>query len=404
MQDSIHALPSNESAPPAHQRLSQICAAARVLIVDDIEANRTLLRRRLRRLGIEEILEAEDGASGLALIRASNIDLVLLDIMMPVMNGFEVLEIIAREGILSEVPVIIISALDEMDAIVRGIELGAEDFLLKPFEPTLLRARVLATLEKQHLRSQQRQALAQAQMELLEARSLQMALVPNEYTDPQIAVRIILEPAREIGGDLVDHIPLDDGIHLLVLGDVSGKGAGAALVMARTHALIRSCAVLGQADGKALQLENIAMAVNAALSKDNDSCTFVTTFFALFDTGSGELSYLRCGHVPPFVRRRTGAVERLELAGGLPLGLVSDTIYQTASTRLDPGETLLLISDGVTEAISAHGEFFGEEDIFRWLGECRHDLGNLVKRVRNFENGMPPTDDLSALTLTRHSH
>lgn len=395
---------SSARPQPNDQRLSQICATSRILIVDDIEANRAILRRRLTRLGIEHILEADDGASGLKLIRTGNIDLVLLDIMMPVMNGFDVLETISREGILDQVPVIIISALDEMDAIVRAIQLGAEDFLLKPFEPTLLKARVLATLEKQHLRSRQRQTLARAQMELAEARSLQMALVPCGYRDAQIVVEVVLEPAREIGGDLVDHITLADGAHLLVLGDVSGKGAGAALVMARTHALIRSYAALGQADGHKLWLENIATVVNAALSQDNESCTFVTMFFALFEATSGELSYLRCGHVPPFIRRNTGEVERLELSGGLPLGLVADASYQAGATRLNADETLLLISDGITEALSACGELFGEEDIYCWLGDCQHDLGNLVERVRLFEHGLPPTDDLSALTLTRHCY
>ena len=132
----------------------------------------------------------------------------------------------AANGMIEGLPVIVISAMNEMESIVRAIELGAEDFLLKPFDPTLLRARVLATLEKKQLRDHMREELARKQTELAEARSLQLALVPDPYNDEFLTIDLVLEPAREIGGDLVDHVPLSDAKHVLVVGDVSDKGAG----------------------------------------------------------------------------------------------------------------------------------------------------------------------------------
>ena len=123
-----------------------------ILVVDDVAENRDLLLRRLQRLGFTAIDQAQNGIEALAAIGAKPYDLVLLDIMMPELDGFGVLEALKRDGRINELPVVVISALSEIEPVVRCIELGAEDFLFKPFNPTLLRARVLATLEKKALR------------------------------------------------------------------------------------------------------------------------------------------------------------------------------------------------------------------------------------------------------------
>jgi sigma-B regulation protein RsbU (phosphoserine phosphatase) len=370
---------------------------ATVLVVDDMEVNRDLLRRRLARMGVSRILEAGDGAAALEVIRTAKIDLVLLDIMMPVMTGFDVLEALAVEGRIEQLPVIVISALNEMDSTVRAIELGAEDFLLKPFEPTLLRARVGAILEKQLLRVERRETLARAQAELAEARSLQLALTPPPHQDASTAIQVILEPAREVGGDLVDHMLLPDGRRLLALGDVSGKGAGAALMMARTHALIRSLAHGTDAAALFDDLGAVASTVNVALAAGNANCTFITLVLALFDPVGGRLTYVRCGHIPPFLRRAGGDVERLEGTGGLPLGVIETAKFTPASVPFGEGDSLLLLSDGITEAISPEGEFFDEDRVTRWFAGRDQSLIDLMDRVRRFEDGAPAADDVSLL-------
>jgi len=123
-----------------------------VLIVDDIEDNRYTLRRRLKRQGLENVIEAENGRAALDALYNGSFDLVLLDIMMPEMNGYEVLEAIKGDPSLRHIPVIMISAIDEMESVIRCIEGGAEDYLQKPFDATLLKARVTACLEKKRLR------------------------------------------------------------------------------------------------------------------------------------------------------------------------------------------------------------------------------------------------------------
>ena len=150
-----------------------------VLVVDDVPENRDLLVRRLKRLGINEVEQAANGIEALAAIERRNFDLVLLDIMMPEMDGFGVLERIKENGRIHDLPVVVISALNEIEPVVRCVELGAEDFIFKPFNPTLLRARVLASLEKKALRDHTRDELRRKQMELDEARTLQLALVPR---------------------------------------------------------------------------------------------------------------------------------------------------------------------------------------------------------------------------------
>ena len=129
---------------------------ARILVVDDNEDNRYTLKRRLHREGYENVAIATNGREALELIASQRFDLVLLDVMMPQMNGDEVLERLKSDDMLRHVPVIMVSALTELDSIVRCIELGAEDYLPKPVNPVLLKARLGASLEKKRLRDQQK--------------------------------------------------------------------------------------------------------------------------------------------------------------------------------------------------------------------------------------------------------
>ncbi len=394
---AMNARASPAAGPRAASAL--LGAGARVLVVDDIEDNRNLLLRRLSRLGITDVPQAADGRAALDIIRGTTLDLVLLDIMMPVMTGFDVLEAMAAEGRIEHLPVIVISAANEMESVVRAIQLGAEDFLLKPFDPTLLRARVIATLEKKRLRDRMRDELARKQAELAEARNLQLALAPPRHTGAGMQLDVVLEPAREVGGDLVDHIILADGRHVLVLGDVSDKGAGAALVMARTHALVRGLASRPDAPMLFADLATAAVALNAELAAANPSCMFVTLLLAVFSPSDGRLHYVSCGHVPPFLRHEDGRLERLDVAGGLPLGVSEEACYVTGDSRIGPGDSLLVLSDGVTEAMAPDGTLFGDSGVAGWLAEAPKALASLVEAVRAHEAGGPTSDDLAALLL-----
>ena len=150
----------------------------RVLVVDDNEMNRDMLSRRVERQG-HTVKLAKDGLEALAILRTEPIDLVLLDIMMPGMNGYEVLEAIKSDQVLHHIPVIMISAVDEIDSVVRCIEMGAEDYLPKPFNPVLLRARIGAALDKKQMRDQEQAYLAQIEAEKLRVDELLHVLLPD---------------------------------------------------------------------------------------------------------------------------------------------------------------------------------------------------------------------------------
>ena len=378
---------------------------ARALVVDDVEENRDILVRRLRRLGVVDVEQAVNGRDALERLAERNFDLILLDIMMPEMNGYEVLDVLRRDGRTHELPVLVISALSEIDAVARCLEQGAEDFIFKPFNPTILRARVLASLEKKQLRDGARRELERKRAELNEARNLQLALAPApaDRSAPlgRITIEVVLEPAREVGGDLVDHFEIGERLHAALVGDVSDKGAGAALVMARTHAQFRALATRPDAEALFADPARAAAAVNDALAVNNPSCMFVTLFLGVLDVETGELTYVRCGHVPPWIRRADGRIERLEAAAGLPLGVMEGVTYRSGRASLAPGEVLLVVTDGVTEGAAPDKTLFGEDRVGVWLdaaGEAA-SLPALVALVRAHEAGEPASDDVAAVLL-----
>lgn len=381
---------------------------AKILVVDDVAENRDLLLRRLTRLGFAHIDQAANGVEALAAIAAQNYDLVLLDIMMPVLDGFGVLEALRRDGRINELPILVISALSEMDPVVRCIELGAADFIVKPFNPTLLRARVLSTLEKKALSDLTRDELRRKQLELNEARTLQLALAPPPFAGTiagrSLSIDVLLEPAKEVGGDVVDHFRVGDDMIVLALGDVSDKGAGAALMMARTHAMMRALTARPDAAELFRAPERALGIVNAALSAGNESCMFVTYLLATLEIATGKLVYVRAGHIPPFHRNGTGGIARLGRMGGPPLGLVEDAVYQPDVVVLSPGDRLLIVTDGFTEAHNPDNVIYGEGKIESFLAElapsATQPLKQLAAGVRAFEAGRPAFDDMAALLLS----
>ncbi len=381
---------------------------ARILVVDDVAENRDLLVRRLNRLGVKLVDQAVNGVEALAAIASKNYDLVLLDIMMPELDGFGVLAALKEQGRTNELPIIVISAMSEIEAVVRCVELGAEDYLFKPFNPTLLRARVLSSLEKKSLRDRTRDELKRKQAELNEARILQLALAPPSFKGMMgglpMSIDVVMEPAKEVGGDLVDYFPVGDGLLVLLLGDVSDKGAGAALMMARTHSIFRGLA--GRPDAAELfgQPTRAMDLVNVTLSAGNSGCMFVTLLLGTFDLASRTLTYVRAGHVPPFQRDGAGIVTRLTGAGGPPLGLFGDFAYQQHVVVLAAEDRLLIVTDGFTEANDADGALYGEPRIDAYMAgldaKAATPLQRLVDDVRAFEAGRPAFDDMAAILLS----
>jgi len=382
----------------------------RILVVDDNDDNRYTLTLYLELEGYTNIETAQDGEEAIARLKAERFDLVLLDLQMPKVDGYQVLAWLKSEAPLRDLPVIMISALNEMNSVVRCIELGAVDYLLKPFNPVLLKARLGATLEKKRLRDQVDAHLARLEEELEAARRLQMAMVPQSFpmpsTDFPVDLYASMEPAREVGGDLYDFFMTEDGTLCFLVGDVSGKGMPAALFMARAKSLIRIATELMRSrHGAAAGPAEIIARVNRELCQDNSDLMFVTLFFAMFAPHSGVLEYCNAGHNAPY-RLNATTVETIEGAKGIILGVRADAAYETRRLSLAPGETVYVFTDGVTEANNVTEELFSEarlEAVLRAAaGFSACDIVRAVgEAVRGFVGAALPFDDITMMAVRR---
>jgi sigma-B regulation protein RsbU (phosphoserine phosphatase) len=382
----------------------------RLLVVDDNEDNRYTLILRLEIEGYTDITTADDGQAALDLLRKQDFDLVLLDVMMPKVDGYQVLDQLKAEGRLNNLPVIMISALNEIDSVVRCIGLGAVDYLSKPFDPTLLKARVGATLEKKRLQDSVRAHVVRMEEELESARQLQMSMVPTEFLEPTaerpIEIFAMMEPAREVGGDLYDFYETSDGMFCFLVGDVSGKGVAAALFMVRAKNLIRLITrLMRRADGMPPEPADIIGMVNRELCEDNASMMFVTLFFGMLDPKSGDLRFTNAGHNPPYCLNGDD-IAPITTCKGRPLGLRSNSAYETGRLNLALGNAIYLYTDGVTEAANRNNELFTEdrlEAVLRKIGgrPTAAIIDAVAGAVRSFADGAAQSDDITALAIRR---
>jgi sigma-B regulation protein RsbU (phosphoserine phosphatase) len=384
-------------------------STAALLVVDDNEDNRYTLTRRLNREGYQNLTTANNGREALERLTSQPFDLVLLDVMMPDMNGYEVLEHVKANASLRDVPIIMISALDEIDSVIRCIELGAEDYLNKPFNPVLLRARVGALLEKKRLRDEVKRNLERLEEEMDSARALQIGMLPRNFpvcsADQPMSVHAVMHAAREVGGDLYDYFYAGENTFCFLVGDVSGKGASAAMFMARTRSLLRMTVDLWrQWRADPIEPGQLMEAVNRELCQNNDERMFVTLFLGLFETRTGVLSFVNAGHPAPHLLSADGDTGQIAAKPALPLGVRSHAKFEGRTLALAAGDALFVCSDGVFEALNEKGELFSIERLNQELIAANaEDPIEIVRVVKNavdvFTGTAPKADDVTALAL-----
>lgn len=377
-----------------------------VLVVDDNEANRDVLSRRLKRQG-HTVAVAENGRQALDMVRVQAFDLILLDIMMPEMNGYQVLEELKADPALRHVPVIMISALDDIDSVVKCVELGAEDYLYKPFNPVLLRARVSASLEKKWLRDQEQSYLHAVKRELELGRRIQADFLPSQLPQPDgWDIAAIFHPAREVAGDFYDVFLLPEGYIGLVIADVCDKGVGAALFMSLMRSLIRAFSEQLEA-GATEALEAVIMTNNYIARHHHNSQSrhmFATLFFGVLDPATGMLSYINGGHDPPLMLGSARIKCQLEPTGPA-VGFMADSTFKTARVQIEPGDMLFFYTDGITEARNLEGKFFSEERLIDLLSQPYASvadlMGNIQQNVSDYIGNSTPSDDITMLVVHR---
>ena len=380
----------------------------RILVVDDNPDNREVLERRLRDKGHKVVL-AGGGKEAIQLLSEDTYDVVLLDIIMPEIGGYEVLQWLRSHEMIDYTAVIMISALDDLDSVVQCIKLGAVDHLPKPFNPVILNARIQACLQKKQLRDEALTYLAQIEKELKTARELQLGMVPTRFCDPEhsdkVSLYANLSPAHRVGGDFHDFFFAEDGRLFFVIGDVAGKGIPAALNMARTKTLFRMVAV-PERHGSLTDAGELLSRINDELASDNPTLTFVTALLGILDTGSGAVQLATAGHLRPLrLSPQAGArPSEVVLDQGIPLGLEVGFAYRTEPLPLAPGDGLLLITDGVVDTMNTSEAFFGEERLYDTLSAMtdrtpRSIIRSMRSELADFSDGQDQFDDVTMLAI-----
>lgn len=381
-----------------------------VLVVDDIEANRDVLTRRLERQGYQAAV-AENGRQALERLRADTFDLVLLDIMMPEMDGYEVLQHLKADEGLRHIPVIMISALGELDSVVRCIEMGAEDYLPKPFNPILLKARIGACLEKKRLRDREIQLFGQLQIhnaemarwrkmqdaDLAVARVTQQAIVSSPV--PPIdgwSVETVYQPVIQVGGDVYGWRQLDREVWLFWLADATGHGVAAALFTTLVASLFE------RASSASNTARGIMSRVNAEFYDVLRGRSFMTACCVVVDR-DGQLSFAGAGHPPLLVRRRNGAVETL-MSRNTVMGIDPAAAIGEEVTTLAAGDMALLYTDGLHSLKARDGERFTSQnlaDVFAQIDDGADLLPRLIAQLVQRSDAQPFEDDLAVIGLRR---
>jgi serine phosphatase RsbU (regulator of sigma subunit) len=353
-----------------------------ILVVDDNETNRDLLSRQIEAQGYQ-VVTAVDGKQAIKMIQTGDYDLILLDIIMPELDGYEVLKWI-RNSDWRYLPTIMISALDEMDSVIRCIEMGAEDYLAKPFNSVFLKARIGACLEQKRLRDQESLYVAQlaeanekiislnsrlesenirlsAELEI--TKRLQMMLLPKEKELSQIEnldIAGFMEPADEFGGDYYDVLQ-HHGRITIGIGDVTGHGLESGVLMLMVQTAVRTLMENNETEPKKFfEVLNRTIYKNVQRMDSNKNLSL-----CLVNYHEGVLS-LSGQHEELVVVRSDGAIERIDTIDlGFPIGLeetIEDFIFQ-AQVKLNTGDIAVLYTDGVTEAENSLGVQYGLENL-----------------------------------------
>ena len=372
-------------------------ADCRVLIVDDVKANVDVLVQALS--GEYKLSVALGGQQAMDAVQRSPPDLVLLDIMMPDIDGYEICRRLRADESTRELPIMFLSSLEDVKDKARGFEVGGNDYLTKPFEVLEVQARVRSLLKAKAYADAVKAA---AERDLRIAREIQMGLLPANLAaqihGTGLDVHAVLEPARQVGGDLYEVLRLGPDRVLVAIGDVSGKGIPAALFMAVAMTLLRSMARQGHAP------QEILRQLNDELLEQNPRGMFVTLQCMLFDLAARTVTCASAGHHGA-IRVMPGETPRAVFTtAGRVLGLMPAEAIVGETLQLEAGETLVLFTDGVSEAFDVNEELFGEERLLEHLQDfagrtASETTMSVLEAVRRHATGAKQSDDITVLSV-----
>jgi len=401
-----------------------------ILLVDDSPENIDLLGDVLKQ--DYEIKVALTGEKALQIAVSKNLpDIILLDIMMPGMDGYEVCRRLKSDAKTQDIPVIFVTSMSEVEDEAKGLEVGAIDYITKPISTAIVKARVKNHLElkeaREYLKNQNeilelrveertrevlelqrvefelRVAQEKVENELNIAAQIQRSILPSDFPafpeHDEFDIYAMMTPAREVGGDFFDFFFVDDDHLAMIIADVADKGVPAALFMMISRTIFRSIARQHKSPSQVLK------EANDLLCEGNDTGMFVTAFLAYYHLPTARLTYSNGGHNPALLFGPDGACRELAQKHGPALGVKPGLLYNEDVDTLEPEQVLVMCTDGVTEACSPDNELFGLDRFAKLVCSCEslelsQMFNHIDKDLKEFQQGNL-FDDITVLALKR---
>ncbi|RLC03808.1 MAG: hypothetical protein DRH90_10420 [Deltaproteobacteria bacterium] len=368
-----------------------------ILIVDDNPANVEILEMRLL-ANHYDIITATDGEMGLAIAVEKHPDLILLDIMMPKMDGLEVCRRLKGDPSLPFMPIILVTAKSESKDVVAGLEAGGDEYLTKPVDHAALVARVKSMLRIKLLHDTVLEQSTRLKKQLKTATKIQSLFWP-EIPELEAGGHIwaVSVPATYVGGDLYDVISLPDESILAYVADVSDKGVPAALIMAALSTKIRSESRIQN------EIDELLVSINNSLyNLISEEGFFATIVLVKYWPVSGKMQLALGGHLQPLWIVEDGIGNMPQLSG-ISLGIMPNAHFEKKEITLSPGESVLLFTDGLTEAENEGKELFGNERLVRYIKDKKgtHIGKGLLDEIRKWRGNANVNDDLTLLEIWR---
>ena len=386
-------------------------AAIKILSVDDEAPIELLMKQYFRRkikAGEYEFLFARNGAEALMVLENNpDIEIILCDINMPEMDGLTLLSKV-NEMRNPALRVIMVSAYGDMKNIRQAMNNGAFDFATKPIDMEDLSRTIekaIAQIHYVHESQKEHTQLVSLKVDLTSASEIQQYFLPRVFPpfpedSDKVDIFASMEAAKDVGGDFYDFFRIDEDRIALVIGDVCGKGIPAALFMVLSQTIIRS---------KASQYTSAAECMTEAnhlLASYSVESMFVTVFYVIYNTKTGQVTYCNAGHNPPHILRADGTVERLPKTKNVIVGVYDGVKYKEDTLQLEHGDTLVMFTDGVTEARNQAREEFGTERLNYMLSglantNCRQMVETVKAGLATFVDGAEQHDDITMLVIKR---
>ena len=383
----------------------------KILSVDDendLELLLTQYFRRKIRKGEYEFHFAHNGIEALTmLIQHKNFDIILSDINMPEMDGLTLLSKV-NEMRNPALKCIMVSAYGDMGNIRQAMNNGAFDFATKPIDLDDLSVTIEKAVEQIQLVKQfqkEHTQLESIKSDLAVAGEIQQAILPRVFppfpeNSNDLDLAALMVPAKDVGGDFYDFFRIDENRIGLVIADVSGKGVPAAIFMAVSRTLIRALGMQGA------NTSTILSQANDLLCKESVDCMFVTVFYAIYNVHTGVVNYCNAGHNSPYIIKKSGEVEALPVSTNCMIGAIEQVEFKEATMQMEPGDMLVMFTDGVNEAVNTTFEEYGDERFESVLkdlygNDSKTTIEGVLESVKSFTGAAPQSDDITLLALKR---